>query len=143
MTLAPAEDLIVRCAECDSSYRLPAALLGSRGARVRCRACGACFEVRRDARGEDARAIALLVVERLADHEARLVLAQQHGRLFAEAGDAVLEAFAEFRRRAGEGAPASAFRDALRARWGIDLPGGDEARAHSEVTHSESSTGRA
>jgi predicted Zn finger-like uncharacterized protein len=123
MTPAPEEDLIVRCAECASSYRLPVALLGPRGARVRCRACGARFEVRRDARDEDARAIARLVVERLAEHEARLEPARQSGRLFAAAGDVVLDAFAEFRRRAGRGAPAAAFRDALRRRWGIDLPG--------------------
>lgn len=125
MTRAPVEDLIVRCAECDSSYRLPVVLLGERGGRVRCRACGARFDVLWDPRLEDARRIAEAVVERLAPHVPRLASAQDRGRLFADAGEPLLDAFADYRRRAGDEAPAAPFREALRARWGIEVPGAE------------------
>jgi hypothetical protein len=47
--------------------------------------------------------------------------ASRRGRAFAEHGPAILDAFEEFRRRAGEHAPAVCFRSALRERSGIHL----------------------
>jgi predicted Zn finger-like uncharacterized protein len=66
-------------------------------------------------------AIARQVVEGLADRSPAISEAEARGRLFAEAGPWLLEAFDEYRRRAGPAASAGAFRDALRERWGIHL----------------------
>ena len=51
----------------------------------------------------------------------------QDGRLFAAYGPEVLEAWDEYRRRAGAQAPSLPFRDELRTRFGVELypPGGE------------------
>ncbi len=49
-------------------------------------------------------------------------------RLFREHGPALLEAFDDYRRRAGSGAPPEAFGAELRERFGIDLLPAAEAR---------------
>jgi len=52
--------------------------------------------------------------------------AARERRLFAEHGPALLEAWDEFRRRAGARAPSLPFRDELRERFGVELfPPGD------------------
>jgi hypothetical protein len=47
------------------------------------------------------------------------------GRLFSEWGPALLDLLGEYRRRVGSGASGAPLREALRERWGIDLPEGD------------------
>jgi len=56
-----------------------------------------------------------------------LEAAARERRLFADHGPALLEAWDEFRRRAGAHAPSLPFRDELRLRFGVDLfpPGGE------------------
>ena len=66
-------------------------------------------------------AIARQVLAGFEDHGRAVVVAHARGRLFSEAGTALLGAFDEYRRRAGEGASAEAFRAALARSWGIDL----------------------
>jgi len=51
--------------------------------------------------------------------------AASHGRLFAEFGARVLDAFDRYRRSAGRAAGAEPFRRAMRERWEVDLPGAD------------------
>jgi len=58
---------------------------------------------------------------------APLETARAEGRVFAEFGPAMMEAYEEYRRRLGTRATASAFREALRARWAIDLGGPRES----------------
>ena len=56
----------------------------------------------------------------------RLETSARERRLFAEHGPALMEAWDEFRRRAGARAPSHPFRDELRARYGVELfPPGD------------------
>jgi hypothetical protein len=52
-------------------------------------------------------------------------VAFEGGRLFSEWGPALIELFAEYRRRAGGSADPAPLRAAIRERWGIDLPEGD------------------
>jgi hypothetical protein len=47
------------------------------------------------------------------------------GRLFSEWGPALMDLLGEYRRRVGAGASGAPLREALRERWGIDLPEGD------------------
>jgi hypothetical protein len=67
-------------------------------------------------------AIARAVVEELIPLGPSLREAHARGRLLAEAGPVLLEAFDANRRRAGHGAGIAAFHDALSASLGIDLP---------------------
>ena len=57
--------------------------------------------------------------------EAREPGAMQHaaseGRLFAQHGPALLEAYDEFRKRAGAASGSEAFREEVLARYGVDL----------------------
>ena len=66
--------------------------------------------------------IARAVVEELTPHAHSMREAQARGRLLAEAGPLLLEAFDAYRRRAGPGAGIAAFHDALSASVGIELP---------------------
>ena len=67
-------------------------------------------------------AVARDVLEQLATHEGEAIeRARTERRLFAEFGPALMVAYETYRRRAGEGADAGAFREALRERWGVDL----------------------
>jgi predicted Zn finger-like uncharacterized protein len=67
--------------------------------------------------------IARMVLEEVALVSGRAIEdAAARGRVFAEHGPALLEAWDEYRRRVGKGADPAPFRAALRARWGIDLP---------------------
>jgi predicted Zn finger-like uncharacterized protein len=67
-------------------------------------------------------AVARAVLEQLAEHEGEAIgRARAEHRFFAEFGPALMEAFEAYRRRAGMGADPSAFRTALRERWGVEL----------------------
>jgi predicted Zn finger-like uncharacterized protein len=126
--------LPVQCPSCSAQYLLPPELLGAAGASVRCPTCAAEFVV--DAKGrlvsteaseQGLRALARGVFDELASKLGpRLEAAARDRRLFADHGPALLEAWDEFRRRAGARAPSHAFRDELRERFGVELfpPGG-------------------
>src|SRR5215510_4641916 len=127
-------DLPVRCPACSSEYLLPEALIGEAGASVRCPTCAHEFIVDISGRisgagpGDDKlRALARGVFDELAAKlGARLDAAAQERRLFADHGPALMEAWDEFRRRAGGRAPSQPFRDELRERFGVELfPPGD------------------
>ena len=67
-------------------------------------------------------AVARAVLEQLAVHEGEAIeRAQAEHRFFDEFGPALMVAYETYRRRAGEGAGPSAFRTALRERWGVEL----------------------
>lgn len=113
------QDSIVACAECGARYVLPESLMGPRGARITCPACGARFDVRR----HDPEEVAVEVVEALGDRIPAILIAQARGRLFAEGGELLFEAYDAWRGRVGPRADAGVFRRALRRRWDLDLPG--------------------
>lgn len=125
--------LPVECPSCTTRYLLPPSLLGEAGANVRCPSCGREFTV--DAAGvvigaaDEIRDLARGVFDELVARVGPgLEQAARERRLFAEHGPALLEAWDEFRRRAGAHAPSVPFRDELRARFGVELfpPGGGE-----------------
>jgi predicted Zn finger-like uncharacterized protein len=67
-------------------------------------------------------AVARAVLDQLAVHEGEAIeRARAERRFFAEFGPALMVAYETYRRRAGEGADPSAFRTALRERWGVEL----------------------
>jgi predicted Zn finger-like uncharacterized protein len=67
-------------------------------------------------------AIAREALDQLARREGEAIERARAGRrLFAEFGPALMAAYETYRRRAGEGAGPSAFRTALRERWGVEL----------------------
>ncbi len=124
--------LPVQCPACSTRYLLPQSLLGEAGANVRCPSCGREFAV--DAAGtllgpaQEIRGVARHVFDELVARVGPdLEAAARERRLFAEHGPALLEAWDEFRRRAGTNAPSLPFRDELRARFGVELfpPGGE------------------
>jgi hypothetical protein len=62
------------------------------------------------------------VLDEFAVHEGEAIeRAQAERRFFAEFGPALMVAYESYRRRAGAGADPSAFRMALRERWGVEL----------------------
>jgi hypothetical protein len=66
--------------------------------------------------------VARAVLEELAIDEGEAIERALAGsRFFAEFGPAVMVAYETYRRRAGAGADPSAFRTALRERWGVEL----------------------
>lgn len=120
--------LPVQCPACDARYLLPASLLGEAGASVRCPSCSHEFAV--DAGGgvvpepgsDTLRGVARMVFDELAARVGpALAQAASERRLFAEHGPAILDAWDEFRRRAGTHASSRPFRDELRDRFGIEL----------------------
>jgi predicted Zn finger-like uncharacterized protein len=121
--------LPVQCPACSAQYLLPTSLLGEAGASVRCPTCAAEFVV--DATGrlvapqpsEDGlRALARGLFDELSARVGpTLETAARERRLFADHGPALLEAWDEFRRRAGARAPSHPFRDELRERFGVEL----------------------
>jgi predicted Zn finger-like uncharacterized protein len=126
--------LPVQCPACSARYLLPASLLGEAGASVHCPSCGHDFAV--DATGavlsppgsDAVRAVARGVFDELSARLGpALAEAARQRRLFAEHGPAIMEAWEEFRRRAGAHAPSRPFRDELRDRFGVELfpHGGD------------------
>lgn len=126
--------LPVECPACGTRYLLPPTLLGEGGANVHCPSCNQEFTV--DAGGavvgatEEIRGVAKTVFDELVarvGHE--LADAARDRRLFADHGPELLEAWDEFRRRAGPHAPSLPFRDELKQRFGVELfpPGGDQA----------------
>jgi predicted Zn finger-like uncharacterized protein len=124
--------LPIECPACATRYLLPASLLGDAGASVRCPSCGRAFAV--DAGGtivgasDELRSLARSVFDELSARLGPgLETAARERRLFAEHGPALLEAWDEFRRRAGAHAPSLPFRDELRHRFGVELfpPGGE------------------
>lgn len=126
--------LPVQCPTCAARYLLPASLLGEAGASVRCPSCGHEFAVDAgggvipeggaDALRNVARAVFDELSARLGD---ALAQAASERRLFAEHGPAIMEAWDEFRRRAGSHASSRPFRDELRDRFGVELfPPGTE-----------------
>ena len=67
-------------------------------------------------------AVARSVLEELVAREGEAIERAKAGhRFFAEFGPALMEAYEAYRGRAGEGADPSAFRTALRERWGVEL----------------------
>lgn len=134
---------VLRCPACDAVYLLPKGLLGAFGARVTCPACRRAFEV--DASGarvadpprarppaasppdgpspgSGERAVAVRVLDELAGRLGpELAEAAGSGRLFRAHGADLARAFDAYRRRAGAGAGAQAFRDEVRRRWRVDL----------------------
>jgi predicted Zn finger-like uncharacterized protein len=67
-------------------------------------------------------AVARAVLDEFAVQEGEAIeLARAGGRFFAEFGPALMVAYETYRRRAGAGADPSAFRTALRERWGVEL----------------------
>lgn len=127
--------LPVQCPACSARYLLPPSLLGEAGASVRCPSCANEFTVDPAgsivpgrAAGDDLRGVARGVFDELsAKVGPALETAAREHRLFAEHGPALMQAWDEFRRRAGAHAPSSPFRDELRDRFGVDLspPGGE------------------
>lgn len=130
--------LTLHCPACDAGYLLPRNLLGPLGARVTCPACRESFEVdagggqaqgtanrsapRPSGAGVDERAIAREVLDDLADRCGdELAAAARENRLFRDHGRELLEAFDDFRQRAGLPADARAFREELLRRWRVDL----------------------
>lgn len=134
--------VIVECPACATGYLLPRSLLGSLGARVTCPACRAAFDVDREgARAEadpgggsvrafapgagpvgDERAVAAEVLDELARRAGpSLDQAARENRLFRAHGPELLEAFDEYRRRAGERAGVQSFREELQRRWRVEL----------------------
>ena len=72
--------------------------------------------------GVEPLAVARAVLAELAAREGEaLEKARDERRLFAAFGPALMEAYEAYRRGAGQAADPSAFRDALRERWGVDL----------------------
>ncbi len=124
--------LPIECPACATRYLLPPSLLGDDGAKVRCPSCRREFAV--DAGGavlgasDEMRGLARGVFDELvARLGPGLETAARERRLFAEHGPALLEAWDEFRRRAGAHAPSVPFRDELRERFGVELfPRGGE-----------------
>ena len=81
---------------------------------------GATSEIRRVAK--------MVFDELVARIGPRLADSARDRKLFADHGPDLLEAWDEFRRRAGPHAPSLPFRDELRARFGVELfpPGGGD-----------------
>lgn len=120
-------DLSLSCPACSARYVLPASLIGEAGAAVRCPACAHEFSVDPTGRplppGEDPlRVLARDLIDAL-DRRLGFTLAAaaRQRRLFADHGPALLEAWEEYRRRAGANAGSRPFRDELRERFGIEL----------------------
>ena len=139
----------IRCPGCDCQYLLPMSLLGERGARVRCPRCAQGFLVSPEgevttlpaAEGEAPRAIpdepapasaahahARAALDALVEQAGPgILMAAQEQRLFRDHGPALLEAFDDYRRRAGRDAPPEAFRAEVRSRLGLELIPSTEA----------------
>ena len=121
--------LPVQCPACSARYVLPASLLGEAGASVRCPACAHAFTVdaagnlqATGSAGDDLRGVARAIFDELtARLGPALEAAAQDRRLFAEHGPALMQAWDEFRRRAGTQASSRPFRDELRDRFGVEL----------------------
>ncbi|NOT33136.1 MAG: hypothetical protein HOP12_03095 [Candidatus Eisenbacteria bacterium] len=64
-----------------------------------------------------------------ADGGERLAAAHREGRVLAEFGASILDAYDEYRRRLGGEAESVAFKRVLRERWAVDLLTGVEARS--------------
>ena len=131
----PMTGLPVQCPACSARYLLPATLLGEAGASVRCPTCTHEFTVdaqgavvTRGPAGNDLRGVARTVFDELSARVGpALETAARERRLFAEHGPELMQAWDEFRRRAGVHAPSRPFRDELRDRFGVELfPPGSE-----------------
>ena len=136
-----ATPMTIHCPHCSTGYLLPDALLGPRGARVRCPRCTQSFVVVREsppatpgpapstveaggtgAIDEDPAAIAREVMSALSTRLGqRLAEARASRRVLAEFGPDLMTAFDDFRRRAGIEASPGAFKTELRDKWGVDL----------------------
>ncbi len=80
------------------------------------------FEVEAEPDASGHLAVARSVLGQLALHEGEAMeRAQAERRFFAEFGPALMVAYETYRRRAGADADPSAFRTALRERWGVEL----------------------
>lgn len=78
---------------------------------------------------EAARSLAHEALSDLDSFTPELVRAAARGRLFAEFGPRVLDAFDRYRHAADPAAGEGPFRRALRERWNVDLPAADAAEA--------------
>jgi predicted Zn finger-like uncharacterized protein len=130
--------MTVHCPHCATGYLLPDPLVGERGARVRCPTCSGSFVVipenghaappspgapeAASRIAPDPERVASAVLDALAERLGpALDRARADGRLLSRHGPALLDAYDEYRRRIGAPAPA-AFLEALRNRWGLELP---------------------
>ena len=134
--------LVLHCPACAAGYLLPRNLLGPLGARVTCPACRESFDVgaggepaaamantagsrapaRPSGAGSDEPALARAVLDDLADRLGdELAAAARENRLFRDHGRELLDAFDDFRQRAGRKADARTFREELQRRWHLDL----------------------
>jgi hypothetical protein len=124
--------------------------MGEHGARVRCPACQGVFVVLPEGEEESATAgapsgprgeplpeagshpaeapdynpavVAGAVLDVMVDFLGdSLTRSRQRGTVLSDHGPAIVAVWEEYRRRAGEGAPAAEFRSALKQRVGIDL----------------------
>lgn len=119
----------VQCPACSARYVLPTSLLGEAGASVRCPACAHEFTVdaagklrATGAAGDDLRGVARTIFDELTARLGPALESAAHDRrLFAEHGPALMQAWEEFRRRAGTQASSRPFRDELRERFGVEL----------------------
>ena len=139
--------MTVRCPHCSTRYELPQQLMGPAGAQVRCPSCRGVFAVAPDGTARELsraapstsavpptrsapaappESVARELVDGLAARAGEGPReAFGRGRLFSEWGPALMDLLGEYRRRVGAGASGAPLRDALRERWGIDLPEGD------------------
>jgi predicted Zn finger-like uncharacterized protein len=146
----------VRCPECATEYRLPEELLGERGARVRCPRCRWSFIVHSGdeaiaaespppspALENDPESFAAALLDRLAEElGARWAAARARGRILSELGPDLMRAYGEYRAALGPAASADAFRQALRARWGLTLrPEGVAAQKEGSTLSSGDGSG--
>jgi len=133
------------CPYCSRRYRLPESLIGSGGARIRCPGCAGRYVLSLErAESSTSRAgpgvpshearvrPAESELERMADQVVatldvetggQLADAHERGRLFAEFGPPLLDAFDAYRRMAGADADPEPFRRALLRRCRVDLIG--------------------
>ena len=126
--------MIADCPSCARRWVLPDARVGPGGAVVRCAGCETEFEwyPRRartaldelDEQDATAPLVTRLAVEELAlEGGEALLAAWDRGTLFEHFGAQLGDAWQRCRARLGRDADPAAFREALRARLGIDLPG--------------------
>jgi vancomycin resistance protein YoaR len=117
----------VTCPRCHESFEVDAGgvLAPARADKARSRA----LAQQPDAQADE-RSVAREVLDDLAVRLGeQLAAAAREARLFRDYGRELLEAFDDYRLRAGQQAGAEAFREELRRRWRVELSAVAEARS--------------